>query len=303
MQTEAYAQPIKEEVVVYPHPFLYLKVWEIDAPPAASGTEIFGPWHYHKEVEFLAVTEGSISIQTKDNYFSLDRGELVLLGSSELHRTHRTNTTPLKFVVFQVDLYRHFDQSDLPYLHGFSERTRPLSDLNYLFQQQPQVRQEAYSLILDIYNETLRQERGYELLIGAAIKRLLWLLIRYDTRQILQHNDSFEMIRLKPVFDYVEQHLQDKIVVEDVCKLLNFSYHYFIRYFQQTMGCSFITFVNHKRIKKAERLLLTQSLSITDVALEAGIPSTAQFYKLFKRYNQCSPKEFIVRMREMTDLA
>lgn len=301
IHTEAHELQVKEELVVYPHPFLFLKVWEIEAPPFNHGTEIIGPWHYHKEVEFLAVIEGSMGIQTKDSYFSLHSGDVVLLGSSELHRTVRSNIDPLQFIVFQVDLYRHFDQSDLPYLHGFSELTRPLSDLNYLFQYNSEVRIESFALIRDIYQESLRRERGYELLIGANIKRLLWLLIRYDVQDIL-HNDTYDIVRLKPVFDYVERHLKDKITIEDVCKLLNFSYHYFIRYFRLTMGNSFIEFVNHKRIKKAERLLLTQNLSISEVAIESGIPSTAQFYKLFKRYNHCSPKEFIVNMRRRTSL-
>ncbi|MGF7050586.1 AraC-like DNA-binding protein/mannose-6-phosphate isomerase-like protein (cupin superfamily) [Paenibacillus sp. DS2015] len=298
---EAHELQVKEELVVYAHPLLFLKVWEIEAPSFNQGTEIIGPWHYHKEVEFLAVIEGSMGIQTKDNYFSLHSGDVVLLGSSELHRTYRSNIDPLKFIVFQVDLYQHFDQSDLPYLHGFSELTRPLSDLNYLFQHNSEVRLESCALIRDIYQESLRRERGYELLIGANIKRLLWLLIRYDVQDIL-HNDTYDIVRLKPVFDYVERNLKNKITIEDVCKLLNFSYHYFIRYFHLTMGNSFIEFVNHKRIKKAERLLLTQNLSISEVAIESGIPSTAQFYKLFKRYNHCSPKEFIVKMRRKTSL-
>lgn len=288
--------PVKEEVVDYFNPFLYLKIWEIDLEPLEPDMEITGTWHFHKEVEFLIVTEGNMGIQTKDEYYSLQSGDIVLLGSSELHRTHRTSLSPLKFIVFQVDIFRYFDQSDLPYLHGFSETTRALSELNYLLRESPKVRQETFSLIQSIYDESQQRERGYELFIGAAIKRLLWLLVRHDTRGLLQNNDSYEIQRLRPVFDYVERNLHQKITIEDACTLLNFSYHYFIRYFRSVMGCSFIEFINHKRIKNVERLLLTQNLSITEIAYVSGIPSTAQFYKLFNRYNKCSPKEFIKNM-------
>lgn len=37
-----------------------------------------------------------------------------------------------------------------------------------------------------------------------------------------------------------------------------------------------------------------------DVSFEVGILNMAQFYKLFKRHNQCSPKEFKQRMRSQT---
>jgi YesN/AraC family two-component response regulator len=68
------------------------------------------------------------------------------------------------------------------------------------------------------------------------------------------------------------------------------------------MGISFVDYVNYKRIKKAERLLLTGDLSIMEVSFEVGILNMAQFYKLFKRHNQCSPKEFKQRMRSQSGL-
>jgi len=102
--------------------------------------------------------------------------------------------------------------------------------------------------------------------------------------------------RLRPALDYIETRLHERIAVDDVCRLMNFSYHYFIRFFRATMGMSLLEFVNYKRIRKAERLLLTRDLSIAEVAAQVGIPSMAQFYKLFGRFNDCSPKAFKQRM-------
>jgi AraC-like DNA-binding protein/mannose-6-phosphate isomerase-like protein (cupin superfamily) len=294
---ESQHDPVREEVVVYQNPFLFLKVWEVQSDSPSMGIPDVWPWHYHKEVEFLALTEGGGGIQTKDDYQTLNYGDVMLFGSSQLHRIHKALPSPLRFIVLQVDLLQHFDQSSLPYLHCFSELTLPLGKLNYIFRENPEARKEAFSIILDIYKESQDRKRGYELAIGAAIKRLLWLLLRYDSQTIIaQENKEIEVGRLRPVFDYVERNLGGKITVEDVCSLLNFSYAYFIRYFRSTMGLSFVEFVNYKRIKKAERLLLTRDLSITEIACDVGISSTAQFYKLFKRYNQFSPGEFKARM-------
>lgn len=299
---QSLTEPIREEIVDYKNALMYLKIWEIHALPPDSGEETVGPWHYHKEVEFLAVVEGKMGVQTKDEHYALEYGDLILLGSSQLHRTFKSAYTPVKFIVFQVDLHRHFERSALPYLHGFTELSGPLGRLNYVFQQNPTVRQLAFELILEIYQESLQQERGYELAIGAAIQRLLGLLIRHDHLGLLHTIEARELARIRPVLDYVEHHLHEKITVEEACKILNFSYHYFIRYFRATMGCSFIEYVNRKRIKKAERMLLTVDSSIADIAIESGMASTAQFYKLFKRYNDCSPKEFMAQMGEETKL-
>lgn len=296
----ARSDPVNEEIVVYQNPFLFLKVWEVVSLNPSTGMPAVWPWHYHKEVEFLAVTAGRVGIQTEDDYQLLEPGDLMLFGSSQLHRTRKALPNKLSFIVLQVDLMQYFDQGSLPYLHYFSELKQPLGKLNYIFRQSPEVRREAYALVSDIYREAQQQLRGYELAIGSAIKRLMWLLLRHDTRGLVQRLEEADAARLRPALEYIDAHLDEKLTVEQMCGLLNLSYHYFIRYFRQVMGMSFLEYVNFKRIKKAERLLLTRDLSITQVAYEAGIPNTAQFYKLFRRYNRYSPKQFQARMSDHT---
>lgn len=292
--------PVLNEIVNYQNPLLFLKVWEIESNDPYYEIPVRWRWHYHKEVEFLAVTEGRLGYQTSEEYDSLDSGELILFGSSQLHRVHKSHATQLKYVVLQIDLLQHFETSSMPYLTCFSELTEPLSRLNYIFREQLEVRKEAFTLVMDIYRETQQREKGYELAISSAVKRLMFLLLRCDTRSYLDSARDQDAIRLRPALDYIEQHLHEKITVEDICRILNLSYHYFIRYFHQVMGVSFVEYVNYQRIKKAERLLLTRDLSCQEVGLEVGIPSAGLFYKLFKRLNHCTPMQFRKKMkREM----
>lgn len=288
------------EDVVYQNPLLFLKIWEIRSDMSEDGTSPNSDlclWHYHKEVEFLAIVNGRLGVQTKHDYVTLGPGDVMVLGSSQLHRTHKAADGELKYVVFQVDLTRHFDQSTLPYLSSFSELTEPLSKLNYIFDNAA-ARAQAHALVMDIYTEALHRTRGYELAVSSAIKQLLLLLIRSDNRGILggMQKDA-DLLRLRPALDYVDRHLSEKIAVEDVCALLHLSYHYFIKLFKKVIGLSFIDYVNYKRIKTAERLLLTQDISVAEVGERVGIPNMAQFYKLFKRHNACSPKTFKQRMQ------
>ncbi|MCD1260476.1 helix-turn-helix transcriptional regulator [Paenibacillus athensensis] len=296
-------EPIKEEVV-YQNPLLFLKIWEMNVAAPAAGLPEPWPWHYHEQVEFLALIEGELALQTKNDFSVLSAGDVRVLGSSQLHRTYKHHPGPLRYVVFQIDLAQHFDLSTMPYLHSFSELTRPLEQINYIFQENTAARSEGHALIMEIFNESQTRLPGYELAIGAAIKRLLLLLMRNDSRGLLESSgEESGLNRLRPALDYIDRQLGDKIAVEDVCKLLNLSYHYFIKYFKKVMGMSFVDYVNYKRIKKAERLLLTGDLSIIEVSYEVGIANMAQFYKLFKRHNQISPKEFKQRMRSETPAA
>ncbi|MFD3445860.1 helix-turn-helix domain-containing protein [Microbacteriaceae bacterium 4G12] len=289
-------EAINEEVI-YQNPLLFLKIWEIHIKKHDYSAIEKYPWHYHKEVEFLAVMEGQLGIQSKERYVLMGPGDVIVLGASQPHRSHKPFMDNLRYVVFQIDLEKHFDQSIMPYIYCFSEQTKPLDEINYIFEENQTVKDEIYALIMEIFQESQTQMRGYEIAISSAIKRMLLLLLRNDTRNILNYTEGTGMNRLHPVLEYVDKHLEDKITVEEACSLLGLSYHYFIKYFKKVIGLSFIDYVNYKRIKKAECLLMTSDLSITNVGYEVGISNMAQFYKLFKRYNQCSPKEFKQRMQ------
>ncbi|SFM05507.1 AraC-like ligand binding domain-containing protein [Paenibacillus sp. 1_12] len=290
---------VHNELVDYQNPLLRLKIWRITSDDMKSpvvATPSKFRWHYHKEVEFIAIIEGSLSVQTKHDTRMLQSGDVHVLGNSQLHRTKQESET-LNYIVCQFDLAQHFDESTMPYLHYFSEIRRPLGLLNYIFSEHSDVQKQACAIIMDIFTESQTKQKGCELAITASIRRLLLLLLRNDTNGVLHGSESDELTRLQPALDYVEQHMAEKITIEQACSVLNLSYHYFIKYFKKVMGLSFVDYVNYKRIKKAERLLLTQDVSIVEVGQAVGIPNMAQFYKLFKRHNHCSPKEFKLRMK------
>lgn len=293
---DTYAEAINEEVI-YQNPLLFLKIWEISSNESQYGPVENHPWHYHKEVEFLAILDGRLGVQSKHEYVVLGPGDVMVLGASQPHRSHKPFADDLHYIVFQIDLGKHFDQSTMPYLSCFSEHTEPLDNLNYIFNSNESVKREAHSFIMDIFQESQTRTRGYEIAVSAAIKRLILLLLRSDSRNVLNDTGESELLRFRPVLDYIDTHLHEKIGVEEACALLNLSYHYFIKYFKKTLGLSFVEYVNYKRIKKAELLLLTSDLNIMDVGCEVGINNMAQFYKLFKRHNGCSPREFKLLMR------
>lgn len=299
---DTHSEAINEEVI-YQNPLLFLKIWEIYSEADYFSTLEKHPWHYHKEVEFLAIIEGHLGVQSKHGYVVLGPGDVMMLGASQPHRSHKPLSEVQHYVVFQIDLGKHFDQSTMPYLNCFSELTEPLDKLNYIFDMNETAKQETHAFILEIFKESQTRMRGYEIAISSIIKRLLLLLLRSDSRNLLNDTEEIELNRLRPVLDYVDTHLSSKLSVEDASSLLNLSYHYFIKYFKKTMGVSFVEYVNYKRIKRSELLLLTSELSIMDVSYEVGITNMAQFYKLFKRQNQCSPREYKLRMRSESRVA
>ncbi len=282
-------QAVREKIE-YENPLLSLKIWQSTRNEVGNIT-----WHYHPECELMLVKSGKLDIDLSDETYTLQAGDVVILGNSQLHRDRNTGGH-LDYIVLQFDLNTFFDQSTIPYLQYFNETKVPLSTMNYVFRENPQANEEAAECIRQILQEAIGKESGYELAVNLLIKKLLLILIRNDTRGLLADQDRVERIRLKPVLDFVETSIDDRIAVEDACKLANMSYYYFVKFFKKIMGLSFTEYVNFRKIKRAEQLLLTRDMSVTEVGDQIGMANMAHFYKMFKRFNGCSPKEFQRKM-------
>ncbi|WP_186445670.1 helix-turn-helix domain-containing protein [Paenibacillus cremeus] len=276
----------RNEHVDYHHPLLRYKIWDFKLDPLPSTS--WNSWHYHKEVELLLLLEGSMQVETVDSMFELQGQDLLILGSSRLHRTKRHQ--PVKQIVLQFDMLAHLDQYTKNYTPILMELSDPLDRLNEVLAKYPEVKQTMYQLLKGIYREASSMEPGFEAVISGAIKQLLALFIRYAPSTDPMSPADWQ--RLKPVLDYVEANYVQPIRIHDVLPIIHLEYHYFIKYFQQCIGMSFVDYLHFRRIKKAEHLLLTEPLSISDIGVQSGFPNVTQFIRIFKRYNGCTPAEF-----------
>lgn len=281
---------IINEKVVYENPLLSLRVFQ-----SMRYNNFLIDWHYHRELELLLVSSGTMEVYVGEESYKLQTGDVVMIGANQLHRD-RSLGEALDYIVLQFDLEEFFDHSTMPYIRYFSETGTPVNQANYIFQENTSVKNDIANCMREILEEVSQKQTGYELAVNLLIKKIMLLLLRNDSRKVLAEQEDFDRTRLKPVLTFIEQHLQERIQVEEVCKLANMSYYYFVKYFKKSIGLSFTEYVNYRKIKWAERILLTKDLSISEVGDRIGMPNMAHFYKMFKKYNHCSPKEFQKRM-------
>ncbi|WP_438446166.1 helix-turn-helix domain-containing protein [Gorillibacterium sp. sgz5001074] len=275
------------EKIAYENPFMSVRVFELDAK-GDGGTK----WHYHKELEIIIIRDGLLELDVEDDHYTLQSGDVVLIGAKELHRDRSFAEHGLSYIVFQFDIEQYLENSTLPYYRAISDPGFPLHRLNYIFRENPEARRTLFETIKEIQQEVKEKREGYEMAVSLLIKRIVLVLLRGDSRKLIRLKEQGELLRMKPVLDYVEAHLDERIQVEDACRVANVSYFYFVKYFKKVMGMSFLEYVNYKKIKKAERILLTQDVSVAQAAESIGMPNMAHFYKVFKKINQISPNEY-----------
>jgi len=97
--------------------------------------------------------------------------------------------------------------------------------------------------------------------------------------------------RIDRILRYIEEHLTERIRIDDLAEVAHFHPQYVGAYFRSMLGLSPIMYINHKRVEVAKQLLIREDLSIGEVAEQLGLEAY-YFSRLFKQYTGLSPKTY-----------
>lgn len=99
--------------------------------------------------------------------------------------------------------------------------------------------------------------------------------------------------RISLAIDYINTHLDDEILPEQVAASAQFSKFHFYRLFKAMTGDSVAGFVRRLRLERAaSQLAYNTDASITEIAIDASFASTQSFAKAFQRQFRMSPSEY-----------
>jgi AraC-like DNA-binding protein len=135
-----------------------------------------------------------------------------------------------------------------------------------------------------------------KLYVKTYLKMILVLLMkRYadhrGNRETLERKQK-AFARLRPVFQYIEQNYSQLIRVRDAARLCGMSNSHLMWFFKQTTGQSFLCYVTHFRIAKAQALLATTDLSISEIGQEVGFCDQSHFGLAFRKLLGTTPLAF-----------
>ena len=91
---------------------------------------------------------------------------------------------------------------------------------------------------------------------------------------------------------YIRRHIGEPIELEQLATTACLSKDHFIRLFKKEMGITPLQYVNQKKIEKAQLLLLTEDLSVKEVAARLAFDDYSYFNRLFKKTAGITPQEY-----------
>jgi AraC family transcriptional regulator len=88
---------------------------------------------------------------------------------------------------------------------------------------------------------------------------------------------------------YIEEHLEQRISLATLARLVRLSPYHFSRAFSRSLGAPPQRYHRDRRIEYAQRLLAKRELSVTEVGLMVGFRSSASFATAFRKVTGLSP--------------
>ncbi len=101
---------------------------------------------------------------------------------------------------------------------------------------------------------------------------------------------------LEDVREYIRQNFRnEEISLNTVAARVNLSPNHFSTIFSQETGQTFVEYLTSVRMEKAKELLRNSTMKISDIAFEVGYRDAHYFSYLFKKTQECTPREYRVR--------
>lgn len=91
---------------------------------------------------------------------------------------------------------------------------------------------------------------------------------------------------------YIARHYEEPLTAEQIAKAVGVHPNYAMSLFRKTFGATMVDFLVRHRVSHAQRLLVTTSDSVIEIASAAGFRSLSRFNEAFKQACGCAPRDY-----------
>ncbi|GCE30964.1 hypothetical protein KDA_64480 [Dictyobacter alpinus] len=227
--------------------------------------------------EIFYVTAGKGKLFVEGVPYTFAQGDLVLLNLQADHGYISDECDPYEF------FYLNFHYHDLAHLPG-----------SWFQLQNPVILHLESASIESLFIKILAYVEGQSSDWEAQVSALIYLLLMqfYAFLFAKAGMSSFQPTWIVPVKQWIEQHLEQKLAVEDLAKIANISTYHFIREFKKHVHVTPLEYVISRRVTRAKYLLMKSNQSIEQIGRMVGFPSQYSMIHNFKRLEGKTPSAF-----------
>ena len=166
------------------------------------------------------------------------------------------------------------------------------------------VGQRENSLIRNIFEEAVGQERDYDEIINIRLYELLIILLRQTDAtknpwQLVGHSETAcSNENISRTLQTVEEALERPIKVSELAQQCGYSENYFRQIFRECVGITPNAYINQRKIAKAKERMLYSEMNLSQIAESLGFQSIHYFSRLFKKVAGIAPTDYVSRIKD-----
>ena len=107
----------------------------------------------------------------------------------------------------------------------------------------------------------------------------------------LHRNQSSRSV-IEKVRSYINENISRDISLQSMSQMIFMNPTYLSELFKKETGENFIEYVTKCRLNMAKSLLLNTTLKMEEISSRIGYDKLEYFYRVFKKYEGVTPKEF-----------
>lgn len=247
--------------------------------------------HSHNQYEMYYLITGERRYFIKDRVYRIKKGDLVFIPKYVHHRTAFAGTLQHQRIVM------NFNDTFLE--HAWAKGSS--FNLLKLFQTpfptlrlKEEDRKYVEALYYRSITEMKERSAGFEMCLKAIAVELLVHLARCMDKyvEVATPVDSPLQQKITEISNYIQAHYSQPLTLTHLSETFYISPYYLSRVFKENSGFSFTEYVNHVRIKEAQRLLRETNWKIVRIAESVGFDSFAYFGRVFKDTVHLSPMQY-----------
>jgi AraC-like DNA-binding protein len=256
-------------------------------------------WHYHPEYELVLFTESSGKRFIGDHTSRFGPGDVLLLGPNLPHYMRNDE------VYYQTDsnlriraIVVHFNYDFCG--KGFFDipEMTPIKRLLEKSVRGIEIKgtdREMLAPLFEKMNATDGFER-YQCLIDILFKISQSNHLELLSSMGYNASASFEdPSKIDKVFEYMLKKYTEEITLDEVANMINMSVSAFCKFYKKRTGKTFTQSLNEIRIGHACKLMMDDSLSVSEVCFQSGFNNLSYFHRNFKKITKFPPLTYRYR--------
>lgn len=250
--------------------------------------------HWHEEIELIIIKKGEGKISVDLTEYAVAAGDIVFVPSGKLHAIEQNDGKTMEYenIIFKASLLRSEGEELCqrrfiePILSG--EIPTPTHIHGGL-----DCRRELVSLIAQMDKLSDKRPFGYQLAVKGCLFQVMYLLLTEGGEKNGNNKANKKSLeKLKIILSYIEKNYQSRITVEEISACCYYSKSYFMRFFKETMGISFVEYLNNYRLDIAAKKLRESDDNILNIAIDCGFENLSYFNRKFKEKYGIAPGRY-----------